>query len=99
MYAESPTPRRFVTIFTRCCEERGLTFDRAVVEDLITNELESRHVQLRGCQPRDLIEHSLSLAAYIEQPNELSPELLSAACATYFLGTDSSPTGRVGGHA
>jgi len=88
VYAESPTHEDFVAIFQRCCEERGLTFDRAVVENLIATELESRHVQLRGCQPRDLIEHSLSLAAYIEQPNELSAELLSAACATYFLGTD-----------
>jgi predicted ATPase with chaperone activity len=89
VYAESPSQEDFITIFGRCCEERGLRFDRQVVERLITTELLPRHVQLRGCQPRDLIEHALSLAAYIEQPNELSPELLSAACATYFLGTDS----------
>jgi predicted ATPase with chaperone activity len=89
VYAESPTHEDFVRIFERCCDERGLKFDRAVVEKLIATELDARHVQLRGCQPRDLIEHALSLAAYIEQPNELSPELLSAACATYFLGAES----------
>jgi len=89
VYAESPSHEDFITIFGRCCEERQLRFDRQVVEKLITTELLPRHVQLRGCQPRDLIEHALSLAAYIEHPNELSPELLSAACATYFLGTES----------
>jgi len=88
VYAESPTHEDFVNIFARCCAERGLPFDRALVENLIATELNTRHVALRGCQPRDLIEHALSLAAYIERPNELSPELLSAACATYFLGTD-----------
>ena len=93
VYAESPDREDFINIFARCCEERGVLFDRAVVESLITTELEPRHVQLRGCQPRDLIEHALSLAAFIEHPNELSPELLSAACATYFLG-NLSPTDR-----
>jgi len=89
VYAESPTREDFISIFMRCCEERELPCDRQVVEDLIRNELEPRHIQLRGCQPRDLIEHALSLAAYVELPGQLSPELLSAACATYFLGDDT----------
>jgi predicted ATPase with chaperone activity len=92
VYAESPTRDDFINIFARCCEERGLVFDRVVVESLIALELEPRHVQLRGCQPRDLIEHAMSLAAYIEHPNpdQLDPALLSAACATYFLGDQTS---------
>lgn len=91
VYAESPTREDFINIFARCCEERGLNFDRQVVENLIATELDPRRVQLRGCQPRDLIEHALSLAAYIELPDQttLTPELLSAACATYFLGDQS----------
>jgi hypothetical protein len=63
-----------------------------MVNELITRELEPRRVQLRGCQPRDLIEHALSLAAYADHPNELTTDLLSAACATYFL--DESPERR-----
>ncbi len=92
VYAESPTREDFINIFARCCDERGLVFNRTVVENLIVTELEPRHVQLRGCQPRDLIEHALSLAAYIEHPdpNQLDPQLLSAACATYFLGDQSA---------
>lgn len=85
VYAESPSREEFIEIFTRCCDQRGLGCDRALVESLIANELEPRGVQLRGCQPRDLIEHALSLAAYIELPNQLSVDLLSAACATYFI--------------
>ncbi len=91
VFAESPTREDFINIFARCCDERSLVFNREVVENLIVTELEPRHVQLRGCQPRDLIEHALSLAAYIEHPhpNQLDPQLLSAACATYFLGDQS----------
>lgn len=94
VYAESPSHEEFVTIFMRCCAERGLDCDRTLVQDFIRQELEPRHVQLRGCQPRDLIEHALSLAAYIELPNQLSPELLSAACATYFIGDDAAADSR-----
>lgn len=89
VYAESPSPEDFIGIFQRCCQERELPFDRQMVETLISTELEPRHVQLRGCQPRDLIDHALSLAAYVGTPNELSLELLSAACATYFIGGDA----------
>ncbi len=93
VYAESPSREDFIDIFARCCEERGLRFDRAAVEQLIATELEPRRIALRGCQPRDLIEHALSLAAYIERPNALTPDLLSAACATYFLG-DGAPAAK-----
>ncbi len=89
VYAESPSKEDFIGIFERCCRERALPFDRAMVDALIATELEPRHVQLRGCQPRDLIEHALSLASYVGTPNQLSLELLSAACATYFIGTEA----------
>jgi len=94
VYAESPSREEFINIFERCCAERSVSFDRAVVESLIATELEPRNVELRGCHPRDLIDHALSLASYIEQPTVLSPELLSAACATYFLGDAATDTAR-----
>jgi hypothetical protein len=40
---------------------------------------------LRGCHPRDLIEQSLSLAEYLGQPPRLTPDLLRAACTSYFV--------------
>jgi len=92
VYAESPNREEFIEIFTRCCDQRGLSCERDLVERLIANELEPRGVQLRGCQPRDLIEHALSLAAYVELPNQLSADLLSAACATYFIDELPSDT-------
>ena len=90
VYAQSPSTDDFIAIFERCCQERGLPFAREMAEALIRTELEPRQVQLRGCQPRDLIEHALSLAAYVGTPNRLSLDLLSAACATYFIGGEAN---------
>lgn len=88
VYAESPSRDEFIEIFGKCCLERALPFDRTVVEALIATELEPRQIKLRGCQPRDLIEHALSLAEYIDKPRELTHDLMTAACATYFFDDD-----------
>ncbi len=91
VYAESPTQEDFSRIFEECCRQRGLEFDPHLVETLITTQLQPRYVQLRGCQPRDLIDHALYLAEYTDQPRALTPDLLAAACATYFLSDDLRP--------
>jgi hypothetical protein len=51
----------------------------------VHHELRRRDVRLRACHPRDLIEHALSIAAYLDRPRVLTTDLLSEACATYFV--------------
>ena len=48
-------------------------------------EIRSRGIAMRGCHPRDLIEHALAIAKYLDQPRQLTPALLSEACASYFV--------------
>jgi hypothetical protein len=55
------------------------------VETLIDTEIRPRNVALRGCQPRDLIEHALALGRYLDRSRTLTPDLLSIACASYFI--------------
>lgn len=88
VFAQSPTVEQFIRIFENCCRSQQLGFDRNLVSTLIETEIEPRQVQLRGCQPRDLIEHALSIANYFNRPRELTLDLLTAACASYFV-TDS----------
>jgi predicted ATPase with chaperone activity len=83
--AESPTPQEFAQIFENYCAAKGLEFDPAVVEHVLTRELRTRGVAVRGCHPRDLIEHSLAIAKYLDLPRALTPALLSEACASYFV--------------
>jgi predicted ATPase with chaperone activity len=89
--AESPSSEAFIEIFENCCRDRAVTFDRRMVEALIDTELKPRKVALRGCQPRDLIDQALALASYLDQPREITLDLLSAACATYFVDDREVP--------
>ena len=83
--AESPTVDEFVQIFANYCHEKQVPCSTAVIERLVDDELRRRGVPLRGCYPRDLIEHAIALADYLGRPRELTSDLLSDACALYFV--------------
>lgn len=85
IFAESPTLDEFALIFENCCRERNLTFDRRLVNELVDTYYQKRRIPLRGCHPRDLIDHAVSLADYLDRPRELTLELLHGACAGYFV--------------
>jgi hypothetical protein len=90
VFAESPTIAEFTKIFENSCKERGLPFDPAVVDHLL-QYYRPRKIALRGCQPRDLIEQALSLAEYLGEPRRVTPDLLDAACASYFVDEQEAP--------
>jgi len=90
VFAESPTTEDFCAIFEDCCRSRAVTYDRAVVQGLLSNNFRPRNIPLRGCQPRDLIDQALSLAEYLGEPRQLTAALLEAACDGYFV-EDSEP--------
>jgi len=92
VFAESPTMEDFMRIFENCCRDREVSFERPIVEQLLHDYYRPRKIQMRGCQPRDLIDQSLSLAAYLEQPHRITWELLEAACASYFVDETESAT-------
>jgi len=83
--AESPTPAEFTAIFRNYCADKHLNFDPSHPDHVMTKELRPRGVAMRGCHPRDLIEHALAIAKYLDLPQELTPALLSEACASYFV--------------
>ncbi len=91
VFAQSPGIEEFVNIFQNCCEERGLTFERSLVDYLLREHFAPRQIPLRGCQPRDLIQQAISLADYRGDPRVLTPELLGAACESYFV-EDEEPS-------
>jgi len=82
--AESPTAEEFIQIFENYCRQKRLMFDRAFAEYVVHN-VQQRGVRLRACHPRDLIEHALSIGAYLDLPRGLTTDLLAEACSTYFV--------------
>jgi predicted ATPase with chaperone activity len=85
IFAESPTKQEFLQIFENCCRDRRIEYRPGVVEDLLDSYYKPRRIQLRGCQPRDLLEQALSLSEYLGRPAELTSDVLEAACASYFV--------------
>jgi hypothetical protein len=83
--AESPTPEGFARIFEQTCRDKQIEFDPSLVQHLLETIYPARNIQLRGCQPRDLIGHALSVARYRGASLQLTRELLEEACATYFV--------------
>ncbi len=91
IFAESPTLPEFMRIFEMVCSERGIAFGRDAIEHMLQTYYRPRQVQLRGCHPRDLVDQVLSLADYLGEERRLTPELLEAACASYFVDDRELP--------
>jgi predicted ATPase with chaperone activity len=85
IFAESPTVQDFRHIFANCCRELGATVEPGLVERVLHDYYRPHNIPLRGCHPRDLIRQSLSLASYLGRPPHLTPDLLEAACNSYFV--------------
>lgn len=96
---ESPTHEDYIVIFRNYCHTKSIAFNRTLVEDLLENYYKPRHLSLRGCHPRDLIEQSLSLAEYLGDPQELTPELVRAACDSYFVDDSTEEMSTLQPHA
>ena len=77
-------------IWEHVCDERRVAFDADLVR-FVVDELHTRRcVPLLPCHPRDLIGIALDKAAYVGNPNQLSPELLTWAWDTYFVSMDNA---------
>jgi hypothetical protein len=85
IFAENPTEAEFIEIFHGVCRERDLEFDPAIVRHLLDGVMRPRGIAPRGCHPRDLVNQTLSLAQYLDEPRRLTIPLLESACATYFV--------------
>ncbi|MCC7178306.1 MAG: ATP-binding protein [Acidobacteria bacterium] len=89
VFAESPSVDDFKRIFERCCQQRGIEYDEALVDRLIAEDYAPRRIPLRGCHPRDLITQAMGLAEYLGEPDRLTRPLLKMAFSTYFV--DDAP--------
>jgi hypothetical protein len=91
IFAESPKVEDFVRIFENYCRTKEIAFERPVVDHMLEQYYRPNQVPLRGCQPRDLINQALALASYLGQPRQLTPELMDAACRSYFVNDREVP--------
>ena len=80
---EPPTPAAFSEIFRRAAYTRGIRCEQACLDHLLNNYM-IEHRQMKGCEPRDLLDRITDLCLFEGRALELTPKLIDIAWRNYF---------------
>jgi predicted ATPase with chaperone activity len=85
IHVKDPTREQYEEIFRRCCEARGIPYSDDGVAHVYGEYYGRRGIAARSCHPRDITDHVLDVARFLEIPPSLDADLLDRACESYFL--------------
>src|SRR6266508_5471327 len=85
---EPPTPGAYSEIFKRQAYTRGIQYGQPVL-DHVLNKYRIERRQMKGCEPRDLLDRATDICLFEGQSLELTPQILDVAWRNYF-GTSHS---------
>ncbi len=80
---EPPTPAAYAEIFKRQAYNRGIKCDQAIL-DHILNKYRIERKQMKGCEPRDLLDRATDICLFEGQPLQLTPQVIDIAWRNYF---------------
>jgi SpoVK/Ycf46/Vps4 family AAA+-type ATPase len=80
-----PDEAQYRQIWAIVCKSRRVDLDEAGIDYLIEKWYKPTNRPFRMCQPRDILDQMVSLAKYNMERVNFSPDLIDAACATYFI--------------
>src|SRR6266852_2292047 len=85
---EPPTPRAYIEIFNRQAYNRGIQCDDVAL-DHVLNKYRIEHRQMKGCEPRDLLDRITDICLFDGHSLALSPEVIDVAWRNYFGASHS----------
>jgi hypothetical protein len=85
---EPPTPAAYSEIFKRQAHTRGIRYQQSVL-DHVLNKYRIEHRQMKGCEPRDLLDRATDICLFEGQSLELTPQILDVAWRNYFGSSHS----------
>lgn len=88
-----PDEMQFRKIWELVCKGKRVEFDPRGVEYLIQKWYRPSGRPFRMCQPRDILDQMMSIAKYNMERVNFSPDLIDAACATYFISANKKDFG------
>jgi SpoVK/Ycf46/Vps4 family AAA+-type ATPase len=91
IHVESPSVEQYERIFQGCCKERDIAYDPAAIRQIYQNFYHAYGIAPRGCHPRDLLDHLVDIAKYLETRPLLTPDLIERAGRSYFLDFPTAP--------
>ena len=80
-----PSEAQYRKIWELVCKGRRVDYDPSGIDYLINKWYLPHNRPYRMCQPRDLLDQMMSIAKYNMERINFSPDLIDAACATYFI--------------
>jgi hypothetical protein len=81
-----PDEAQWRQIWQLVCKGRKIPYDDKGIDYLLGKWYRPFNRPLRMCQPRDLLDQMISMAKYsMEEVTLANPDLLDAACRTYFV--------------
>jgi len=85
---EPPTPAAYSEIFKRQAYNRGIRVDQPVLDHILTKYRVERR-QMKGCEPRDLLDRATDICLFEAQALELTNQILDTAWRNYFGASHS----------
>jgi predicted ATPase with chaperone activity len=80
---EPPTAAAYSEIFKRQANNRGFKVDQPVMDHIITKYKVERR-QMKGCEPRDLLDRASDICLFESQKLELTTQIVDVAWRNYF---------------
>ncbi len=88
-----PDEAQYRCIWELVCKGKRVEFDTRGVDYLIQKWYRPTGRPFRMCQPRDILDQMMSIAKYNMERVNFSPDLIDAACATYFISATKKDFG------
>lgn len=79
IFVPSPTDEDYLQIFEDACDDFPISWNRSVVANFFEREYRRAGIVTSGAHPRFLLGHIVSICRYLQQPAQLSDELLTIA--------------------
>jgi hypothetical protein len=80
-----PDESQWRQVWSLVCRNRNVEFDEKGLEYMIEKWYRPYERPFRMCQPRDLLDQMSCIAKYNMERVTFSPDLIDAACSTYFI--------------
>lgn len=80
-----PDEAQWRKIWSLVCKGRKVELDERGIDYLLEKWYRPTGRPLRMCQPRDILDQMMSIAKYNMESVSFTPDLIDAACATYFV--------------
>ncbi|MCX7700556.1 MAG: ATP-binding protein [Gemmataceae bacterium] len=88
-----PSETQWRQIWQLVCRSRNVEYDESGVDYILEKWMRPQQRPLRMCQPRDILDQMISIAKYNMERVTFSPDLIDAACATYFVSNQKRDFG------